>query len=53
MQFPLPALFIVPCNFLKLILGFLPRAFLMSDLLFEGVGEGKKAGMQPEIQPPF
>lgn len=42
MQFPLLDLFIVPCNFLKLILGFLARAFLLSDLLFEGVGEGKK-----------
>lgn len=42
MQFPLLDLFIVLGNFLKLILGFLVRAFLMSDLLFEGVGEGKR-----------
>lgn len=44
MQCPLLDLFLIPCKFLKLILGFLARAFLMSDflLLFEGLGEGKR-----------
>lgn len=43
MQFPLLDLSLVPHNFLKLMLGFLAEASLMSDFLFfKGVGEGKR-----------